>query len=101
VRTDRVVGAHGESKINDPRLSRLRLQGDASMSDVQKVRSATPQVPLLKTSTPYFEGGFTNRRVFHFQTTQRTTSVFLGAERPKVGYVIHRNPPMSLPHCLP
>jgi hypothetical protein len=33
--------------------------------------------------------------------TQRTTSVFLGAERPKVGYVIHRNPPISLPHCLP
>jgi hypothetical protein len=34
-------------------------------------------------------------------TTQRATKGFSVAKPPKVGYVIHRNPPMSLPYCLP
>jgi len=34
--------------------------------------------------------------------TQRATKGFSVANKPpKVGYVIHRNPPMSLPYCLP
>jgi len=33
--------------------------------------------------------------------TQRATKDFSVAKPPKVGYVIHRNPPMSLPYCLP
>jgi len=34
-------------------------------------------------------------------TTQRATKGFPARNGPKVGYVILRNPPMSLPYCLP
>jgi hypothetical protein len=37
-----------------------------------------------------------NRRA----TTQRATKGFSVAKPPQVSYVIHRNPPMSLPYCL-
>jgi hypothetical protein len=40
-------------------------------------------------------------RVSSGATTQRVTKVFLAHFGPNVGYLIRRNPPMSLRHCLP
>jgi hypothetical protein len=89
-------------EIQIPLMSGIRTALILEINPSEKV-VGLPDLPtnlatFLNTINPYIPS---NQSLCPPPSTQRATTGFSVDNRPKVGYVIHRNPPMSLPYCLP